>query len=84
MPKLKGPIPRPVTGPISTVLLFSGPQTKEGLCEALDVSPRFIENEVKAGRLRGVIIGSRTIRFLPRDIEAWLNLRPTREREEMA
>jgi hypothetical protein len=61
--------------------LFKGPQTKFDLALALAVTPRFLEKEVAEGRLRAVIIGSRSIRFLPVDIEAWLNARATRPPE---
>ena len=64
--------------------LFKGPQTKFDLAIALAVSTRFLEKEVEAGRLRAVIIGSRSIRFLPVDIEAWLNARATRPPEASA
>jgi len=64
--------------------LFKGPQTKFDLSLALAVTPRFIEKEVKLGHLRAVIIGSRSVRFLPVDIEAWLNARATRPPEASA
>jgi hypothetical protein len=69
---------------VSAVPIFTKPQTKANLAEALEVSMRFLEGEVRTGRLRGIIIGGRTIRFLPRDIEAWLNARPTIAKEEVS
>jgi hypothetical protein len=58
------------------------PFTKEQLAEWVGTTPRFIETEVKRGALRAVIIGKRTVRFLPRDVDLWLNTRPTMNPEE--
>ena len=69
--------PIPVAVPVE-----DRPFTKEQLAEWVGVTPRFIEMEVKRGALRAVILGKRTVRFLPRDINLWLNTRPTMEPEE--
>lgn len=48
------------------------PLLKKELAEWLGCSERFLETEVKAGRLRKVILGANRVRFLPRDVNAWL------------
>ena len=48
------------------------PLTKKELSDWLNCSERFLELEVNAGRLRKVTIGVNRVRFLPRDINAWL------------
>jgi excisionase family DNA binding protein len=48
------------------------PLSKKELAEWLGCSERFLEVEVKAGRLRKVILGANRVRFLPRDVNAWL------------
>jgi hypothetical protein len=48
------------------------PLTKKDLCEWISCSPRFIEKEVKAGRLKQTTLGRNRARFLPSDISAWL------------
>jgi hypothetical protein len=48
------------------------PLTKKELSDWLNCSERFIELEVNAGRLRKVTIGVNRVRFLPRDINSWL------------
>ena len=53
------------------------PFSKPELADFASVSTRLIEEEVKLGRLRAIIIGNRTVRFLPEDVDAWLNRRPS-------
>jgi excisionase family DNA binding protein len=48
------------------------PLTKKELAEFLVCSERFIETEVVAGRLRKIILGTNRVRFLPKDVNAWL------------
>lgn len=48
------------------------PLTKKELSDWLNCSERFLELEVNAGRLRKVTLGVNRVRFLPRDINAWL------------
>jgi hypothetical protein len=52
---------------------FSKPLTKTGLATHLECSERYLEEEVRAGRLRCIRLSSRAVRFLPKDIEAWLS-----------
>jgi predicted DNA-binding transcriptional regulator AlpA len=58
------------------------PLTKPELAEWVGLTTRFIEGEVKKGNLRAVIIGRRTVRFLPSDINSWLNTRPSTRAED--
>ena len=53
------------------------PWTKKELCQWANCSPRFLEVEVKEGRLRAVKLGNKFVRFLQSDIERWLNSRAT-------
>jgi hypothetical protein len=55
---------------------FSRPTTKQETAEALSCTGRFLEQEVLKGRLRAIHLGTRSVRFLPSDIVAWLNARP--------
>ena len=48
------------------------PFTKKELANWLGCSERFLENEVNAGRLRKVNLGTYRVRFLPKDVNAWL------------
>jgi excisionase family DNA binding protein len=48
------------------------PYSKTELAEFLNCSERFLEREVAAGRLRKIILGGSKVRFLPRDINVWL------------
>ena len=45
---------------------------------------RFLENEVRAGRLRAIRSGGRSIRFLPGDVSKWLNASPSLRTDEVA
>lgn len=58
---------------------FPKPLTKVELATVLDTSVRFIEQEVKAGNLRGIRLSNRSMRFMPRDIQAWLDSKATQE-----
>lgn len=61
----KGPaLPLPATSP---ELL-----TKTQLCELVRCSPKFIESEVAAGRLRVHKLSAKMVRFAMQDITAWL------------
>lgn len=48
------------------------PLSKKELGEWLSCSERFLELEVKAGRLRKVQMGAHRVRFLPKDVNEWL------------
>lgn len=48
------------------------PLSKKELADWLQCSERFLELEVSAGRLKKITIGVNRVRFLPRDINAWL------------
>jgi excisionase family DNA binding protein len=50
---------------------------KSELAAFLDVSERFLETEVAAGRLRAIKLSTRALRFMPKDVEAWLNSKAT-------
>lgn len=52
--------------------MVTRPLSKFELAEFVDVSERFIEKEVKAGRLTASILGKSTLRFLPGDVESRL------------
>jgi excisionase family DNA binding protein len=56
---------------------MDGPLTKRELAEWLKVSPRYIEGEVGRGALRMRRLSPRTVRFLPTDVEEWLNSKAT-------
>jgi excisionase family DNA binding protein len=68
--------------PVEAIALEGRPFTKDQLAEWMSVTPRFVEMEVKRGALRAIILGRRTVRFLPKDVNTWLNTRPTTESEE--
>jgi hypothetical protein len=53
------------------------PWTKKELSDWCNCTKRFLELEVAAGRLRAVKLGTRAVRFLPRDIERWINSQAT-------
>ncbi len=63
--------------------LLSKPLTKRELAEWLGVSPRYLEAEVSRGALRMRRLSARAVRFLPGDVEAWLNAKATIPVEEM-
>ena len=63
------------TEPVTS--LGARPVTKKELSQWANCSPRFIEIEVAHGRLRAVRLGNRFVRFLPRDIERWLDSKAT-------
>ena len=48
------------------------PLTKKELSDWLNCSERFLELEVNAGRLKKVTLGVNRVRFLPRDVNDWL------------
>jgi hypothetical protein len=48
------------------------PLTKKELSDWLNCSERFLELEVNAGRLKKVTLGANRVRFLPRDVNDWL------------
>ena len=60
------------------------PFNKIELSEWLGTTTRFLENEVRAGRLRAIRLGRRSIRFLPGDVSIWLNARPSLRTDEVA
>ena len=55
------------------------PMSKTEPAEFLDVSQRFLELEVREGRLRALKLGARALRFLPGDVQTWLTSKATRE-----
>jgi excisionase family DNA binding protein len=55
------------------------PMSKSELAEFLDVSERFLETQVKEGRLRALKLSNRALRFMPRDVQKWLNSKGTIE-----
>ena len=59
------------------------PLNKIELSEWLGTTTRFLENEVRAGRLRAIRLGRRSIRFLPGDVSIWLNARPSLKTDEV-
>jgi excisionase family DNA binding protein len=60
------------------------PFTYRQLMQWLSCSRRFVEYEVKEGRLRKIVIGNRLIRFLPDDVDAWLKRRGSFKPDEQA
>ena len=56
---------------------ISRPMSKTELAAFLDVSERFLETEVKDGRLRAIKLSNRALRFLPKDVQAWLDSKQT-------
>lgn len=57
---------------LSTDPVFSKPCTVENLAEYLGATPRFVRNEIAAGRLRARRLSARLIRILPADLQQWL------------
>lgn len=53
------------------------PWTKEDLAEHLRVSRRFLEMEVKRGKLRAVKLGPKCVRFRASDVEKYLEANAT-------
>ena len=63
---------------------YRRPVTKRELAEEIRSTERFIEHEVSRGNLRAVRLGLRNVRFLPSDVVAWLNARPSVGSEDVA
>jgi excisionase family DNA binding protein len=63
--------------------LLDKPFTKRELAELMRVSPRYIEGEVSRGALRMRRLSPRAVRFMPSDVEAWLNSKATTPVEEV-
>jgi hypothetical protein len=63
--------------------ILDGPLTKRELAEWLKVSPRYIEGEVGRGALRMRRLSSRAVRFLPADVQEWLDGKATIVAEEV-
>ncbi len=57
--------------------------SKTELGAFLDVSERFLETEVKEGRLRAIKLSNRALRFLPRDVQSWLDSKQTSQQKEV-
>ena len=55
------------------------PMSKTELAAFLDVSERFLEKEVSQGRLRAIKLSNRALRFMPKDVESWLNSKATEQ-----
>ena len=64
--------------------LIQRPLSKTELAIFLDLSERFLELEVQAGRLRAVKLGARALRFLPKDIQNWMDRNATLPSQEVA
>ena len=60
------------------------PLSKIELSHWVGTTTRFLENEVRDGRLRAVRLGRRAVRFLPSDVSAWLNACPSLPSDEVA
>ena len=56
---------------------FPRPMSKTELAAILDVSERFLEMEVARGCLRAIKLSTRALRFMPKDVESWLNSKAT-------
>jgi hypothetical protein len=65
------------TTPLTSSHMDDPPWTKKELSDWCNCTKRFLELEVAAGRLRAVKLGTRAVRFLPRDIERWINSQAT-------
>jgi hypothetical protein len=63
--------------PVTLLPTLTRPVSKTELSTWLDVSERFLELEVRAGRLRALKLGARALRFLPNDVQAWLESKET-------
>jgi excisionase family DNA binding protein len=48
--------------------------TKKQLADLLGVTTRFVERQVKAGNLKATKLGYKTVRYLKRDVEAYLGM----------
>ena len=57
--------------------VVSKPCTVDQLAEYLDATPRFVRNEIAAGRLRARRLSARLIRILPADLQQWLDASAT-------
>ena len=57
--------------------VVSKPCTVDQLAEYLDATPRFVRNEIAAGRLRARRLSARLIRILPSDLQQWLDASAT-------
>jgi excisionase family DNA binding protein len=55
------------------------PMTVAGLAEWINVSRRFLEGEINAGRLRARKISKRCVRIMPSDVKSWLDQAATLE-----
>jgi hypothetical protein len=49
------------------------PCSVESLAAHLDCTPRFIRNEILAGRLKACRLSARMIRVMPTDVQKWLD-----------
>jgi predicted DNA-binding transcriptional regulator AlpA len=52
---------------------FAKPRSRDELAEWTGCTRKFLESEVKAGRLRARRLSCRLIRFLPDDIRDWMD-----------
>ena len=68
-------------GLLETRIAIARPLSKTELGAFLDVSERFLETEVKEGRLRAIRLSNRSVRFLPKDVQAWLDRMATHPAE---
>jgi excisionase family DNA binding protein len=57
--------------------VISKPCTVDQLADYLDATPRFVRNEIAAGRLRARRLSARLIRILPADLQQWLDASAT-------
>jgi hypothetical protein len=65
--------PKPDSPEVSSEQFFSRPRSVEALAEFLDCTPRFLRNEILAGRLKAHRLSSRMIRLMPADVQKWLD-----------
>jgi hypothetical protein len=70
--KNKKPSRPPDFAPTNAPLAPAKPLSKKELGQWLHCSPKFLEGEVNAGRLRALKLSNRMIRFNWSDIQAWL------------
>jgi hypothetical protein len=69
--------PKPDSLEVSSEQFFSRPRSVEALAEHLDCTPRFLRNEILAGRLKARRLSSRLIRLMPGDVQQWLDAAST-------
>jgi excisionase family DNA binding protein len=61
------PVHQPVEAVSNSAIL-----NKQEVAALLKVSPRYVERQVRSGRLRALRLSHKVIRFLRRDVDAFL------------